>query len=94
MKLKILNKIPEPLYHCKVEQLHSILGGPTLIHIKKTDSTIFLSTLLHGNEHSGFYSIQKFLQQSQLGRKASNHSLLLFIGNTKAADDLINSYEL
>ena len=82
--LNELNHIPEGFLDAKSENLHDLLGGPTLIHIEGANPTpLFISTLLHGNETTGFYAIQKLLKkytETQLPR-----SLSLFIGNVEAA---------
>ena len=82
--LNELNHIPEGFLEAKSENLHDLLGGPTLIHIEGDNPTpLFISTLLHGNETTGFYAVQKLLKkytETQLPR-----SLSLFIGNVEAA---------
>lgn len=84
MKLNIIQDIPDSLYNCKVYELHAILGGPTLIHLKgKNSKALFLSALLHGNETTSFYAVQKLIN------KYKDHELprdlILFFGNTDAA---------
>ena len=57
------------------------MGGPTLIHLEVGHGRpIFFSTLLHGNEHSGFLALQKILNNSELKRP-----IIIFIANTSAA---------
>lgn len=82
--LNELNNIPQGLLDAKTEDLYELLGGPTLIHLEgENPAPLFISTLLHGNETTGFYAIQKLL---------NNHleiplprSLSIFIGNVEAA---------
>ncbi|MCP4913584.1 MAG: succinylglutamate desuccinylase [Oligoflexia bacterium] len=94
MKLNILNEIPKELLSCSVEQLHSLLGGPTLIHLDYgKEQTISISTLLHGNEHSGFYAIQDILNQISLNKLSTQYNIALFIGNTEAAKENIRHIE-
>ncbi len=58
--------------------------NPTLFEIEgESDECLFISTLLHGNETTGFYSLQKFLKQFE-GKKP-NRNLLILIGNPQAA---------
>jgi succinylglutamate desuccinylase len=82
--LTILNQIPEGFTDCTSENLHTILSGPTLIHLDgKHKSPLLVSVLLHGNEPTGLLAIQLFLKNMQ--GKALPRSLSLFIGNVTAA---------
>lgn len=82
--LNEINHIPEGLLEAKTEELLDLLAGPTLIHLEGDNpSPLFISTLLHGNETTGFYAIQRLLNNyinSELPR-----SLSLYIGNVEAA---------
>ena len=79
--ITILDKIPSDFYTSKPKNLWKIFDTPTLIKIPgKNKETIFISTLLHGNETSGFYAIQKLLKQERFDK-----SLLVFFGNIEAA---------
>lgn len=82
--LNIIHNIPERLLQCRAEELHEVLGGPTLLHLGgRRQPAMFLSLLLHGNETSGFYALQRLLQ------KYHGHTLprdlCIFIGNVSAA---------
>lgn len=86
MKLNKLDKIPEGLLTIMPHQAHQLLGGPTLLHLEgERRETLFISTLLHGNETSGFLAMQKILKKYQ-GRTLPK-SLIFFIGNTLAAQE-------
>ncbi len=64
MKLTILDHIPDGLLEKAATQLHSILTGPTLIHIKgDKPEALFISVLLHGNETTGWDAMRQLLQQ-------------------------------
>ncbi len=80
--LTILEEIPEEFFKLSAQGLFKIFHSPTLIHLKTNSKKqpIFISTLLHGNEHSGVMSIQEYLQNNELDR-----DLILFFGNIKAA---------
>ncbi len=84
MSLHLLDKLPKGFLDCPADQLHNILSGPSLIQLKgRREPAVFVSILLHGNEDTGLYAIQKILkhyQDSELPR-----SLALFIGNISAA---------
>jgi len=82
--LNEINHIPEGLLEAKTEQLSDLLGGPTLIHLEGENPVpLFISTLLHGNETTGFYAIQNMLKNYR--DKKLPRSLSLFIGNVEAA---------
>lgn len=82
--VKVLHSLPKGLLDTPINQLHDFLKGPTLIHIKgDSKKTIFISTLLHGNETSGVLALNRFLKQYE--NKKPPYSLCLFYGNTLAA---------
>jgi len=80
------NHIPDALLDAKAEDLHALLPAPTLFHLAgKNPQPLFICTLLHGNETTGFYAIQRLLKKyksQQLPRAIS-----LFIGNIAAAKE-------
>ncbi len=82
VKLTILNDFPTELLEINSTELLNILPGPTLIKIKgEENKPLFISTLLHGNETTGFKAIQQYLKShNKLPR-----TLFLFLGNIKAA---------
>ena len=79
-----LNTLPDNFLSTRVEDLHALLEKPTLIHLQgKNPQPLFICTLLHGNETTGFYALQNLLkqyQQTELPRSVS-----IFIGNVEAA---------
>ena len=82
--LNILDQIPAGLLDARPEQLEDLLGKPTLIHLPgRREEPLFLSTLLHGNEPTGFLAIQQLLKQYQ--NKTLPRSLSIFLGNLPAA---------
>ena len=82
--LKEINSIPKGLLEAKADELLDLLGGPTLIHLEgENTQPLFISTLLHGNETTGFYAIQKLL--TDYTGKTLPRSLSIFIGNVDAA---------
>jgi len=78
-------ELPEGFLDAKAEDLHQVLPRPSLIHLEgKLKQPLFICTLLHGNEVTGLYAVQKLLrsfQSSPLPR-----SISIFIGNIKAAE--------
>ncbi len=82
--LNILNNIPNGLLETKPEHLEEILQGPTLIHLRgRREQPLFLSTLLHGNEPTGFLALQKTLRKYE--ERELPRSLSIFLGNISAA---------
>lgn len=90
--LEILDHIPKGLWELKSTELYKVFKGPTLIHLKgKNDSPLFLSTLLHGNETSGFDGLKKFFKkwdENNLPR-----SITLFFGNIPASKEGLRKLE-
>jgi hypothetical protein len=80
--LTILDHIPTGLLEAPARDLHRILPGPTLIHLRgRREKPLFVSVLLHGNEDVGLRAVQALLHRSrQLPR-----ALSIFIGNVAAA---------
>ena len=84
MKLNILDHIPNGFFEAEPEELHQLLGGPSIIHIEgKSDKTLFLSSLLHGNETSSFTVLKDILEPYKSCPPPK--SIIIFIGNTEAA---------
>ncbi len=76
--------LPDGLLEADATDLLELLGSPTLIHLQgKRPEPLFISTLLHGNETTGFYAIQQLLRDNQ--NKALPRSVSIFIGNVEAA---------
>lgn len=85
--LKQYDYIPDGLLTCEAENLHDLLGGPTLIHLQEPrQPAVFVSVLMHGNETSGWYAARELLK-TIYHKKTHNRprSLSLFIANTEAA---------
>jgi succinylglutamate desuccinylase len=82
--LHVYEEIPEGLLGCEAQDLHRVLPGPSLIHLKgERAEPLFVSVLLHGNETTGWQAVRSVLQDYQ-GRHLPR-SLSLFIGNVAAA---------
>ena len=83
-KLTILNALPDGILDHKAEDLYQILEGPTLIHLNGAlEPAIFVSVLLHGNEHTSWEALRYLLKEFS-GRELPR-SISLFIGNVEAA---------
>jgi hypothetical protein len=82
--LTILDHIPDGLLDCRAEELADLLPGPTLIHLPGREThPLFVSVLLHGNEHTGFDAVQAVLKRH--GESNLPRAMSLFIGNIAAA---------
>jgi succinylglutamate desuccinylase len=90
MKLHIFDSIPDKFFDVGPNNLHQIFPGPTLIRIRgATEPPLFLATLLHGDEPTGFLAVQKLLQKYQNGHDDLPRSLVIFFGNVGAATENI-----
>ena len=86
------NTLPDGLLDAKANELLSTLKAPTLIHLEgNIKKPLFLCTLLHGNETTGFYAIQKLLQEYR--NKTLPRSISIFIGNVEAAAENKRRFE-
>lgn len=84
--LTTLNQLPDGFENCSTENLHTVLSGPTLIHLEgKHKEPLFVSVLLHGNEPTGLLALQLFLKKMK--GKPLPRSLSLFVGNVDAAKE-------
>jgi len=82
--LNEIENLPQGLLDARVESLHEMLGGPTLIHLRgRHPEPLFVSVLLHGNEDAGFFAVQGLLRA--YAGKELPRALSLFIGNVRAA---------
>lgn len=76
--------LPDGLLDAKADELLSVIGAPTLIHLEgEIKKPLFVSTLLHGDETTGFYAVQQLLKEYQ--NNPLPRSLSIFIGNVEAA---------
>ncbi len=82
--LNLLPELPTGLLQLPASRLHTLLPGPSLIHLPgRQPAPLFVSVLLHGNEDTGWEALRALLQRyrdRQLPR-----ALSCFIGNVGAA---------
>ena len=79
-----LTTLPEVLLDCHATELWQHLKGPTLLKLDgEKAAPLFVTVLLHGNEHTGFEAMQLILKRYRA--KPLPRALLLFIGNIAAA---------
>jgi len=75
---------PDEFLKTPPADIHKVLPGPTLIHLKgRRPEPLFVSTLLHGNEDTGLVAIQQLLENYR-GQEFPR-ALSIFIGNIEAA---------
>lgn len=84
--LKEMNRIPDAFLDTRAQDLHEVLQTPTLFHLKgENPQPLFICTLLHGDETTGLYAIQRLLKKYQ--DKKLPRALSIFIGNIAAAKE-------
>lgn len=82
--LSEMNHIPDAFLTASAEELVDVLESPTLFHIEGSNpQPVFICTLLHGNETTGLYAVQRLLKKYR--DKPLPRSISLFIGNIEAA---------
>ena len=82
--LTILEQVPDGFLDATPDQLHRVLGGPALLHLRgRRSPALFASVLLHGNEHTGLQAVQQLLQKYQ--QRELPRALSIFVGNVSAA---------
>ena len=76
--------LPPGFLECNAKNLHHVLAGPSLIHLKgKRENPLFVAILQHGNEGVGLYAIQNLLKAYDI--ESLPRSLSIFVGNVDAA---------
>lgn len=86
MQPRIFRDLPEGFLEAMPRDMEELLGAPSLIHLEGRDPRpLFVSALLHGNEHSGLIAVQALVKKYQEAGKQLPRSILLFIGNIRAA---------
>jgi succinylglutamate desuccinylase len=84
--LRHYDATPDGFIDARPDQLHEILGGPSLIHLPgRREDPLFVSVLLHGNETTGLMALQSLLS-THAGAELPR-ALSVFVGNVSAARD-------
>ena len=79
-----MHHIPDDFLNAKAEDLLDILKAPTLFHLEGVNpQPLFICTLLHGDETTGLYAIQRLLKKYR--DKPLPRAISLFVGNIAAA---------
>lgn len=80
--------LPDGLLDLGSQELHRLLGGPTLIHLAgEREPPLFVSVLMHGNEPVGWDAVRSLLAgyRERFGDLRLPRAMSLFIGNVAAA---------
>lgn len=85
LRLNQIDYIPQGLLELKnIRELDQLFEQPTLIHLEGAEKQpLFVSTLLHANEDTGFFALQRLLSKYQ--SRELPRSMSIFLGNIKAA---------
>ena len=90
--INILETVPPALFDTPARALLDLLGRPTLIHLKgEQDPPVFFSTLLHGNEISGWEAMCDVFGTALRNGRPLGRSAVIFIGNVHAAAQGVRS---
>jgi len=87
--LRVLESLPTGFLSAEAQDLKSILGAPTLIHLKGArEPAVFVSILQHGNETTGWYAVRRLLEHyvTASGTLTLPRSVSLFVANVEAAE--------
>jgi hypothetical protein len=82
--INYLDHWPKELETAAPTDLFALLKKPTIIHLEgKRRPPLVISTLLHGNETTGYLALQQILKT--IGSKDLPRSLIILLGNVEAA---------
>ncbi len=80
MRFDVHERVDEQLLHVEAHELHRYLKRATVFDLRQTAvRPFFVSTLLHGNETSGWDAVRRFISDYP------DASIVLFLGNVDAA---------
>lgn len=82
--LQQMEAVPSDLLTVTPRELYKVLPTPTLLHLQgRHPEPVFLSVLQHGNEHTGFFAVQKLLKKYH--KQQLPRSISIFFSNIEAA---------
>ena len=79
----VYHELPEAFFHIDNTLIRDAFPNPSLVYLEgENPQPIFVSILLHGNEHTGLEVMQRLLHEySVLPR-----SIIMFVGNVRATE--------
>ena len=79
----IYHELPDAFFHIDSTLIRDVFPHPSLVYVAGDSAqTLFVSILLHGNEHTGLEVMQRlFSKPGRLPR-----SIILFVGNVRATE--------
>ena len=90
--LNVYEDLPPGLLDLEAPQLHRVLPGPSLIHLRgRRPEPLFVSLLLHGNETTGWLAVRELLRKYR--ERELPRSLSLLVGNVAAAREGVRRLE-
>ena len=86
MTLQETDVLPPAFLDCGPTDLHALFPAPTLISLNgRAEPPLFVSTMLHGNETTSLFAVQRLLKKYGEAPLSLPRSLILFVGNPAAA---------
>jgi len=80
-----LDRIPEGLAGLEPREIRKALPRPALIELDgRGGAPLFLSVLLHGNETTGFFVLQRLA--ARFARHAPERPMMILVGNVEATE--------
>ncbi|MEA3455511.1 MAG: M14 family metallopeptidase [Campylobacterota bacterium] len=88
-----IDTVPEGLLTIEdARELHKLMPHPTLMHLEgERKAPLFVTVLLHGNEDTGLFAIQKILRKYQ--ERPLPRSMIIFFGNIYASREGLRRLE-
>lgn len=84
LDLARFHHFPDSLLDVPATDIWQHLESPSIFHVAgRREEPLFVSVLLHGNEHTGWRAAQEIIRRHR--GKPLPRSLLLFVGNIEAA---------
>ena len=85
LQLNEITSVPDAFFQLtSLTDIHQVFPQPTLIHLQGDNpQPLFVSVLMHGNEDTGFFAVQKLLLKYR--QRSLPRALSIFIGNVSAA---------
>ena len=94
LKLAIHHSLPAGFLDSQPQDIAEIFSQPALVFLDGIrKDALFVSIFLHGNETSGFLALQQLLSRYRSANQELPRSIILFIGNPRAAEKGVRHLE-